>query len=69
MFERNMNDIYDRFAERADSDGNENFIVLVGRCLCLSLCNMIRAFLQIFVTLGEAGVYALSCLAERISRK
>lgn len=69
MFEYNMDDIYDRFAERTESDKNENFIVLVGRRLCLSLCNMLYSFLEIFSTLGEAAVYGLSYLAERISSK
>lgn len=69
MFEAKMNEIYDRFAERTESYENESFMILAGRMLCLSACNMINSFLQIFITLGEMSVYGLSYLAEHLSYK
>lgn len=67
MFEGKMNEIYDRFAERTESYENEPFIVLAGRALCLSACNMVNSFLQILITLGEMSIYGLSYLAKHIS--
>lgn len=67
MFEAKMNDIYNRFVERTDSQEGDAFMVVAGRMLCLSACNIVTAFLQIFITLGEIVVYGLSSLAEYLS--
>lgn len=69
MFEAKMNEIYSRFAERTGSEGTESFLVLSGRMLCLSACNIVSSFLQIFITLGEMAIFGLSALAEYISYK
>ena len=69
MFEAKMNEIYWRFVERTESEGDESFMVLAGRMLCLSGCNIVSSFLQIFITLGEMSIYGLANLAEYLSYK
>lgn len=68
MFEAKMNAIYDRFVKRTKSKGNESFMTLSGRLLCLSICNVITSFLQIFIALGEMVIYGLSYLANDVSK-
>lgn len=69
MFRQYMNDIYERFSERTDSEEGELFIVVLGRSLCLSMFNIVKSFLQMFVTLGEGLMYGLSYVANLISYK